>query len=264
MKNHFESKKVRNGLFIVIGESFRSGGHRSLIRGNESSYADQMAAVDSMLESFKLLEKKFRVKIDVSLGTYSTHYTNDLVSAFRGRLVGKPDIRGSNATVGLNAFFQAAVNRATRSNATLEELYDFIFYCRVDLFLKPSFPAAVDLGWSTLHFPFVCWKRRAITHGHPRVSDTMLFIPSHYFSYIPQVVISHDAWLISVTNLSLTYDDLDVMITTFHDSDSHKDWNPLYRIVNRVESTKWSSLCLSQDLRQGRACPGAHPRPPGF
>jgi len=256
MRNRTESKRTRNGLFVVIGESFRSGGQRSGIRGNESSYTDQMAAVDSMLESLKLLEKKFNVKIGVSLGTYFTQYTSDLVNAYSGRLVGKPDIRGSNTTAGLNPFFQTAIERATGPNQTLEELYDFVFYCRVDLFLKPNFHATVDLSWSTIRFPFICWKRRAVTKGHPRVSDTMLFIPSHYFSYMARFVIGHIAWWHAVTNLSLVYDDLDVMITTFHDSDSQKDWNPLYRIVNRAESTRWSSLCLSQnDCMFEKYCP---------
>jgi hypothetical protein len=242
-----ESKRIQNGLFVLIGESFRTGGQFSRIKGNKSSYSDQMAAVDSVLTSIKLLEKKFNVHVGVSLGTYFTQYTSDLVKAYSGRLVGKPDIRDSNTTAGLNPFFQTAIERATGPNQTLEELYDFIFYCRIDLFLKPTFHAVLDLSWSNIRFPFICWKRSATTRNHhPRVSDAMLFFPSHYFKYMAQFVIGHDAWSNAVTHLSLTYDDMDVMITTFHDSDSQKDWNPLYRVVNRPESISWSSLCLSR------------------
>ena len=32
------------------------------------------------------------------------------------------------------------------------------------------------------------------------------------------------------------YNDLDTMINTYHDSDSAKDYNPLYYIVNRPEN----------------------------
>ena len=35
---------------------------------------------------------------------------------------------------------------------------------------------------------------------------------------------------------NLKYDDLDTMLRTFHDSDSAKDFNPLYYIVNRRQS----------------------------
>ena len=40
-------------------------------------------------------------------------------------------------------------------------------------------------------------------------------------------------------NTDLTYDDLDTMINTYHDSDSSKDYNPLYYIVNRPENIIW-------------------------
>jgi len=34
---------------------------------------------------------------------------------------------------------------------------------------------------------------------------------------------------------------MDVMINTYHDSDSQKDFNPLYYIVNRPENNVWHS-----------------------
>ena len=34
----------------------------------------------------------------------------------------------------------------------------------------------------------------------------------------------------------LTYKDIDTMIHTYHDSDSFKDYNPLYYIVNRQQT----------------------------
>ena len=44
-----------------------------------------------------------------------------------------------------------------------------------------------------------------------------------------------------MNDTDLTYDDLNVMLETLHDSDSEKDYNPLYRIVNRPQSTEWHS-----------------------
>jgi hypothetical protein len=68
----------------------------------------------------------------------------------------------------------------------------------------------------------------------------MLFVPQKYFSYLPTIYTSQDThaqWEYLLEHSSLTVYDLDTMLPTFHDSDSNKDKNPIYRIVNREEST---------------------------
>jgi len=77
--------------------------------------------------------------------------------------------------------------------------------------------------------------------NHPRVNDMILFIPNKYYKYINKIIISHDTWYDLINNTDLTYNDLDTMINTYHDSDSFKDYNPLYYIVNRSESKIWHS-----------------------
>tara|TARA_Y100000741_G_C18219189_1_gene545108 strand:- start:1114 stop:1323 length:210 start_codon:yes stop_codon:yes gene_type:complete len=42
-------------------------------------------------------------------------------------------------------------------------------------------------------------------------------------------------------NRKIKNSEISVIIKTFHDSDSQKDWNPIYKIVNRPESKKWYS-----------------------
>jgi len=69
----------------------------------------------------------------------------------------------------------------------------------------------------------------------------LLFIPNKYFKYINNIRIGHESWYILVKNTDLTYNDLDTIIHTYHDSDSYKDYNPLYYIVNRPESTIFHS-----------------------
>jgi hypothetical protein len=67
----------------------------------------------------------------------------------------------------------------------------------------------------------------------------MLFIPKKYYKYIPNISCDHNTWRNLMKNTDLTYDDLDTMINTYHDSDSSKDYNPLYYIVNRPENIIW-------------------------
>jgi hypothetical protein len=69
------------------------------------------------------------------------------------------------------------------------------------------------------------------------VNDIMMFVPKNYFSYLPHLKdgYGHDQWEYLMTHTNLTCNDLDTILPTFHDSDSLKDWNPLYYIVNREE-----------------------------
>ena len=90
-------------------------------------------------------------------------------------------------------------------------------------------------------YPTICWFKDSKCGIHPRVNDTMLFIPKRYYSYIKNMEISHHLWYHLIHTTTLTYHDMDTMIHTYHDSDSYKDFNPLYFIVNRPESTVFHS-----------------------
>lgn len=62
--------------------------------------------------------------------------------------------------------------------------------------------------------------------------------------------IGHETWYYLIQK-GLTYDDMNTMINTYHDSDSEKDFNPLYYIVNRAQSTVWHSEGLLFDKMSG-------------
>jgi len=67
----------------------------------------------------------------------------------------------------------------------------------------------------------------------------MTFVPRKYFKYLGYIHWTpdgHHQWYDLITHAKLKYDDLDTMINTYHDSDSAKDFNPLYYIVNRPET----------------------------
>jgi hypothetical protein len=134
--------------------------------------------------------------------------------------------------IGLTGLFKETINEIIDI-----EKYDFIFYIRIDLFLKPHFFDVFNPTINTIQFPTICWFRDCRTCNDPRVNDMMLFIPKKYYYCIKTIDIRHETWHLLIKNNHLTYDDLDVMINTYHDSDSAKDFNPLYYIVNRREST---------------------------
>jgi len=68
----------------------------------------------------------------------------------------------------------------------------------------------------------------------------MMYVPkSIFFPSLKFVHLYHDAWYHLIVNGKMNNDDMDFIINTFHDSDSQKDYNPLYYIVNRPQSLSW-------------------------
>jgi hypothetical protein len=67
----------------------------------------------------------------------------------------------------------------------------------------------------------------------------MLFIPSKYYYLKDKINVYHNTWETLIEENDLTYDDIDTMINTYHDSDSEKDYNPFYYIVNRPSTDEW-------------------------
>lgn len=219
--------KSLNGLILFIGESFRTGGQTSRIRGKQSSVAGQMEACKSHRQLLDQLQSSGN-KTHVFIATYTTPFTEQLLEIYRPELIDSlilPD------PIGLNNLFRQSTQKLCYGIPQ----YDYVFYCRIDLCFKETFYETFrPERFSTIQFPTICWYHACTTkHGYPRVNDTMLFIPKRYFSFLSFIEISHDTWQNLVERTPLTSNDMDTFISTYHDSDTQKDFNPLYFIVNR-------------------------------
>ena len=104
---------------------------------------------------------------------------------------------------------------------------------RIDLFLKDKFSEIFNPTSDKILFPSICFEPHHKCDIHPRVNDMMMFIPKKYFYLINKITLNHGSWYDLITLYNLKYDDLDMMLDTYHDSDSAKDFNPIYYIVNR-------------------------------
>lgn len=224
-----------NGLLVLIGESFRSMSPcgRKRIRGEICSYNEQMNACLSHKEFINQMKKRYNVNIKVFLSTYSTQYDEDIKNIYEDYLIGS---HFDEELKGLTTIVKNSINYIENIHE-----YDFIYYCRIDLFMKDYFFEIFNPFWKTITFPSICWVGYCLEINCPRNNDTMLFIPKKYYEYIKDVIMSHECWYHFVNNIHLTHDDLDVMINTFHDSDSEKDFNPIYYLLNRPESSSWYS-----------------------
>ncbi len=165
--------------------------------------------------------------IDVYLSSYTTKYDSDLLEVYHPNLIG---YHFHDQLIGQKNLIHHGIQHIKLS-------YDFIFIVRIDIFLKPKMSECFKT-WNTIRWPSICYKPYHLTKkGYPRVNDIMMYVPKKYFSYLPHVKYGygHDQWEYFMTHTNLTSDDLDTMLPTYHDSDSSKDSNPLYYIVNREE-----------------------------
>lgn len=217
-----------NGLILFLGESFRTGGQASRIRGNPDSYKGQMEACKTHIAFIEHIQEKYKMsRISVYISSYTTPYDTELLKIYEKYLIGQTY---GEEGIGINNLFHNAIRNIDNIGQ-----YDFILYMRIDLFLKPYFSQVFDPTRLTIQFPHVCWFQHHRVDGsvHPRVSDAMLFIPRKYFNYLNFTLVCHDVWHIYMKIAELLYDDLDVMIDTYHDSNTASDKNPIYYICNR-------------------------------
>ena len=126
--------------------------------------------------------------------------------------------------------------------------YDLVYFIRIDLLLKPTFTDAFMYMDNKIRVSFICTKifgwhcikynKRII----PRIADMLLQIPKKYFYLIEnkRITLTHHTYE-DLLNNGIPMEEIDFMLDTYHDSDSAKDYNPFYRIVNRPENRIWLS-----------------------
>ena len=225
------------GLFIIIGESFRFGGQGSRNRGIPESYNDQILACKSHIEIFN--DIKDDVDIDLSILTYKTKYQNDLIKFYSDF---NSNFHFYKDPIGFNKIFSEGLSKIESEND-----YDFIFIFRIDLFFKFNF--FNEIKKDKINYSSVCWMnspnlyadhRNKTIQGKHRVVDVMVYTPKKYIKNLLDGEIKLDHNACDLMNDDL-YNNVDFILDTYHDSDSQKDKNPIYRIVNRPESDIWYS-----------------------
>jgi hypothetical protein len=214
-------------LIIFYGESFRFGGQSNRNIGLDKSFAEQIKACDSHLDLIKKLELKH--KIDVYIDTYDTKFSEQLLEKYKNHLIG----------FNLRKQYTQTVNRNILDCLNqVQDIYEYIFLIRIDLFLKPDFINLFPRTSDKITFTFRCWKLFDTLEGYPRISGMIFVFPQKYLEAMKSVDnFEHDTWLKLRKQNLLENHQLEFLISSQHDSDSQKDWNPLYYVVNRPEKT---------------------------
>ena len=216
---HIKKHKLtyKKGLFLIIGESFRYGGQFSRKRDDPNSFEDQKLACLSHVNLINYLEENNDLKIDVMINSYETKYKNKLFDWYSPRLIKYkffPDV------IGWDAIFKTGVDLIENRQ------YDFIFIHRIDLVLKELLKQVLDIQRSNVAFA-------SRTENH-KLNDMMMFVPNKFFEMFFAKELSLNHYFLDFVNKDFLKN-IDFMINQCHNSNSSKEWNPLYRIANRPE-----------------------------
>lgn len=216
---------------LLVGEPFRSGGQGTRVRDLPESHDRQRLACMSHVALAESLESK-GIKTSFFIESYATRFKGDLESWYGARL-SRINLRDN--LVGLQKLVRDGMSGMSDDEP--------ILVCRIDLMLKEFFKEVFDPNWKELRFPFSCWIIWCMVGSHPRVSDMMMFVPSEIIPKISaKPFLSHEAWAHYEDRGILRREEMGLMLDTYHDSDSAKDYNPLYRIANRHQSEVWHSV----------------------
>ena len=223
------TNNMKNSLLILFGESFRLGGQGNRNTGSKDSYEAQINAAKTHVDFIMNLKKK-NINMLVSINSYTTQYDEDLNKIYKDVLYDKIYY---NNLLGQNKLIHNCLDRIDNINK-----FDFILCMRIDLFLKDKFTEIFNENSDKILFPSICFEPHHKIGSHPRVNDVMMFVPRKYIDFFKEnkYDLNHNTWYELVEKYNFNYDELDMMLNTYHDSDSAKDYNPIYYIINRPEN----------------------------
>lgn len=223
-------------LFVILGEAFRDGGQDCRLKGSVKSYAPQREACLSHIRFIEHLKEK-GVQSHVFINSYTTPYDADIREWYRpigSHFHPKP--------IGYMNLYKDSLDRI--SSIIFE--YDFILFLRIDLYLKNFFLETFQIK-DKIQYSSICYIFRNFhltTNKKPRVVDMILYVPRDMYTSVfekPVMALCHDGYS-NLLAAGVTEDNIAFIVNTYHDSDSQKDWNPLYYIVNRPQSSTWYSV----------------------
>lgn len=233
---------MKGGVVLLLGEAFRTGGQGSRTRGLPGSVQDQLTASESHVAFVRHLESAHPgLKCRLLLHTYTTPYDADLLGCYGGDCAAArflPEALG----------YEGLLENAVSENLAELQLQDFVLVLRVDLVLKPLFMRLFDPSADRLLYSSICMLPYHVLHDNiPRAADMVLFVPRRHLEGFLHGrppgcgFLTHHGFESCRARGLRWPEDVGVYLPTFHDSDSEKDWNPLYRIANRPESRCWQS-----------------------
>lgn len=229
-------------LLIIAGECFRDGGQCSRLKDTDISIENQLKATNSHIDFIDYLHNTYGITTDIQLISYYSKHKDILIDKYK------------DYNLNYKFYNHYFTDRTQLVNSikiqNIGEQYGGILIIRPDMYLKPFFNQVFDPYSTKICYPSVCFIGQHRIHQCPRVNDTIIYIPKYYFNLIYDnigVKLYHEAIPDYIAHSHSIGDplyldkDFDFFLKTLHDSDSYKDYNPIYTLVSRPENKKWHS-----------------------
>lgn len=267
---------ARNRVAVIVhGESFREHAAQHVRDVGVEGWEAQRAASLSHIEQ-AFLPLVFRMNysgVDLFLETYDTPWLPDLVAWYGPYAARNGSVVARNFSTGVFDFAAGTVGEVLA-----REEHAALLVLRPDLVLKPLFACALaSANRSAVLHSFRCWKEYKtgtgdlLEDGQERVADNIAWLPRWAFAAARECLscfwLKHRvrSWAVPRLGLAnLAY----LLPGDQHDSDSLKDWNPLYWLAGRAEgpdvySVTRNFVCSADGLLAlPPGAPALQPSPP--
>jgi hypothetical protein len=228
---------TQKGCLLLYGEAFREGNQMDRTRDTKRGFDNQMKACDSHIKFIEMMKSK-HIDMDVCISTYCTKYEKELKKKYSNYKL------FYSCNTDMKNDVQSGIKHiATKGiqNIKLND-YNFILITRNDICFKDKFVETFNPG-EKIQFVSQHWTHHDCymenSRSYPVVNNIMLYVPKKYYFITKDLHIDHDSWKYFIQKLELKDSDMEFMLDTYHDSDSYKDYNPLYYIVGRPQTDKW-------------------------
>jgi len=217
-------------LFVISGESFRSGGQFSRKRSDDKHTIDlQRLASNSHIRIINYVKKAFNVETDVLINSYAFTPECDklLVKLY------EPHVIYAN-------FRPTIASKAEELHAETNQfvyeldlsLYEFILYIRSDHYIKKYFMSKFKKIDDKIRYGLLDYN----TLG---AMNDLVYMPKRYFHLI-NVDIYRNFRCVHGGGQSLVdmagIHAIDYFINTYHSLSTDYNWNPIFTNVERFES----------------------------
>jgi len=228
---------VQRGCLILYGEAFREGKQFDRKRDTTKSFENQMKACDSHIKFIEMMKSK-NIEMDVSISTYCTKYEKELKEKYANY-----NLFYSCETTMIKDVPTSIKHMATQGvkNIKLDD-YSFVLFTRNDICFKDEFIENFQPG-ERIQFVSQHWSHHDCfmedSRPYPVINTIIMYVPKKYYFITKDLRIDHDSWKYFIQKKKLKDTDMELMLDTYHDSDSYKDYNPLYYMVGRKQTDSW-------------------------
>jgi hypothetical protein len=217
-------------LFVISGETFRSGGQVSRKRDDSADCIDkQRLASYSHIRIINYLKEKFDINTDIFINTYVMNpECDELILKIYGPSVIFSNFRKTPAS--RPEEFYAETN-AFVSALDLSS-YEFIFFVRIDYYIKEYFLSRFTKIDDKIRYGLLDYGTLGILHE-------IVYMPKRYFNLINVDIYANfrnphnGADYVSKT---VGIQAIDHFINSYHSLSTKLNWNPIFTNVDRPES----------------------------